>query len=534
MADLPERFTGGGFVTMRRNLIGLGLILLLTGSAQAQTPALDTLVIAQSVDLETLEPAEIRSTNGTNIAMHLWGTLLRTEDSGEIVPFLAESYSFNAAGTEIAFKIRKGLTCEDGEPLTADDVAYTFNRAADPQLKFNGNTPGFVFSSLGFDGAYVAAEDVAVIKTKTYQPIAPGLISRVFIHCRDAYEKLASADAARKPVASGPYRLTQWVKDDRVVLERRPEFTLRASPFKTLVWRVIPAASTRAAELLAGSIDIAANILPDQQEAINRSGRAAVKTVNGTRRIYIGFNQKESFAKASPGGAAIQKPEVRRALQYAIDVPTICRTLLGAECERATGPANIGHPTLKPYPFDPAQAEALLDAAGYKRGTDGVRFKLTFQSPNGRYLSDGNVALAVGQYLTDIGVETKVELLDFVSAFQPLTRKHDAGPLFLLGSGGATWSQIYDMSLFSAKTAGANYAEWMNPEWETRWRQLSHVRDPAAQQKLVNEMLEIFYEDPPWLLLYSQPDFYGVSNRVEWKPRRDEEIYAAEVRLKQS
>jgi peptide/nickel transport system substrate-binding protein len=74
----------------------------------------------------------------------------------------------------------------------------------------------------------------------------------------------------------------------------------------------------------------------------------------------------------------------------------------------------------------------------------------------------------------------------------------------------------------------------MNPEWETRWKQLSNVRDPGAQQKLVNEMLEIFYEDPPWLLLYSQPDFYGVSNRVEWKPRRDEEIYAAEVRLKQS
>jgi len=206
----------------------------------------------------------------------------------------------------------------------------------------------------------------------------------------------------------------------------------------------------------------------------------------------------------------------------------------GGECEGPTGPANIGHPTLKPYPFDPAKAEALLDAAGYKRGRDGVRFRLVFQSPNGRYLSDGNVALAVGQYLTDVGVDTKVELLDFVSAYQPLTRKHDAGPLFLLGSGGATWSQIYDMSLFSAKAAGANYAEWMNPEWEKRWNQLSTVRDAAGQQRLVNEMLEIFYEDPPWLLLYAQPDFYGVSQRIEWKPRRDEEIYAAEVRPRQS
>lgn len=518
---------------MRKDLAAL-LLALAIGPAQAQAPAADTLVIAQSVDLETLEPAEIRSTNGTNIAMHLWGTLLRTEGNGEIVPFLAEGYRINEAGTEIAFDIRKGLTCEDGEPLTAEDVAYTFNRAADPKLKFNGNTPGFVFGSLGFDGAYAASEHVAVIRTKSYQPIAPGLISRVFVHCKDSYEKLSLEAAARQPVASGPYRFVRWAKDDRVVLERRPEFTLRESPFKTLVWRVIPAASTRAAELLAGNVDIAANILPDQQEAINGSLRATVKAIDGTRRIYIGFNQKESFAKASPGGAAIQKPEVRRALQYAVDVPAICRNLLGAECERATGPANIGNPKLKPYPFDPARAEALLDAAGYRRGADGVRFKLTFQSPNGRYLSDGNVALAVGQYLTDIGVVTKVELLDFVSAYQPLTRKHDAGPLFLLGSGGATWSQIYDMSLFSSKTAGANYAEWMNPDWESRWNRLSETRDPARQQALVDEMLEVFHQDPPWLLLYSQPDFYGVGNRIDWTPRRDEEIYAAEANLKKS
>ncbi|WP_210483778.1 ABC transporter substrate-binding protein [Microvirga antarctica] len=517
---------------MRKSLIGLSLFLASVSGAAAKGPDSDTLVIAQSVDLETLEPAEIRSTNGTNIAMHLWGTLLRTEGSGQIVPFLAEGYTLNEAGTELSFTIRKGLTCEDGEPLTAEDVVYTFNRAADPALKFNGNTPGFVFDSLGFAGAYVGPGDVAVIKTKAYQPIANGLISRVFIHCKDSYEKLSLADAARRPVASGPYRLSEWVKDDRVVLERRSDFTLRESPFKSLVWRVIPAASTRAAELIAGNVDIAANALPDQQDAVNKSGRATVKAVNGTRRIYIGFNQKDEFAKETPGGAAIQKPEVRRALQYAIDVPTICRTLLGAECERATGPANVGHPNLKPYPYDPQRAEKLLDEAGYKRGADGVRFRLVFQSPNGRYLSDGNVAQAVGQYLTDIGVETKVELLDFVSGFQPLTRKHNAGPLFLLGSGGATWSQIYDMGLFSSKTAGANYAEWMNPEWEKRWNQLSTARDPQQSQVLVDEMLQIFYDDPPWLLLYSQPDFYGVGNRIVWTPRRDEEIYAAEVSLK--
>ena len=120
--------------------------------------------------------------------------------------------------------------------------------------------------------------------------------------------------------------------------------------------------------------------------------------MSGTRRIYIGFNQKDMFAN-TPGGKAIQDARVRRALQYAVDVPTICEQLLNTTCTRATGLVNPpnAHPDLKPYPYDPKMAEKLLDEAGYPK-KDGVRFEITLQAPNGRYLNDKNVALAVGQY----------------------------------------------------------------------------------------------------------------------------------------
>jgi peptide/nickel transport system substrate-binding protein len=88
------------------------------------------------------------------------------------------------------------------------------------------------------------------------------------------------------------------------------------------------------------------------------------------------------------------------------------------------------------------------------------------------------------------------------------------------------------MGLFAAETAGANYAEWTNPEWQSRWAQFAEVRDPEGQQQLVNEMLEIWYDDPPWLMLYFQPDFYGVSNRIDWEPRRDEDVSVYSVRPK--
>jgi peptide/nickel transport system substrate-binding protein len=502
--------------------------------ALAQAPDENTLVIAQSTDASTLEVDQVGSRSESNILAHMFGTLFEITETGDIVPYLAESYETSEDGTQFTFRLREGLTCADGEALTAEDAAYTFQRAADPANGFTGNTAGFVFDAAGFVSAEAVDDLNVTITLKQYQSIALGLLSEVFIHCKDSYEAMTLEQAAETPVGSGPYKFVEWIKDDRIVLEKVEGFSLREATFNTLIWRVIPEASTRSAELIAGNVDIIAGVSPDQIDAINASGAAEVQAVQGTRRIYIGFNQRQKFADEGEGGAAIQKQEVRVALQYAVDVPTICSTLLGTECTRATGLVNPpnDNPNLVPYAYDPDKAEALLDAAGYPRGDDGVRFTIKLQSPNNRYLNDGNVALAVGQYLTDIGVETEVELLDFRSVYIPMINEHDAGPLFLLGSGGGTWNALYDMADLSEPTGATNYTEWSNPEWFTRWNSLADIRDPAEERTVINEMLEIFYNDPPWLMMYFQPDFYGVSNRVAWEARRDEQVIAYNAKLK--
>ncbi|CAN5905759.1 ABC transporter substrate-binding protein [soil metagenome] len=516
---------------MKKTLFTCFLALLAV--SYAQMPDENTLVVAQSVDASTFDPAEIGSRNEANIAQHLLATLYQASPEGELIPYLAESYEESEDGTEISFKLREGLTCQDGEALTAEDVAYSFNRAADPENGFTGNTPGFVFSSLGFVEARADDDLTATIVTEKYNPIALGMISEVYIHCKDSYEAMSLEEAATNPIGSGPYRFVEWIRDDRFVMERVDDFTLRSPGFQTVIWRVIPEASTRTAELIAGNVDIIANVSPDQVDAINNSGASEVQAVAGTRRIYVGFNQKEKFT-STEGGAAIQKTEVRRALQYAVDVPTICAALLNTECERASSLVNApnSNPNLEPYPYDPETAEQLLDEAGYPRGDDGVRFSITLQAPNGRYLNDANVALAVGQYLSDIGVETEVELLEWASVYIPLIRTHDAGPLFLLGSGGATWSALYDMADLSAPDAGTNYAEWQNPDWFSGWDRISQTRDEAGQREIINEMLDVFYNDPPWLMMYFQPDFYGVTDRLDWQVRRDEHIFVDEATLK--
>jgi peptide/nickel transport system substrate-binding protein len=508
------------------------LTLTLAGSGWAQSPDANTLVIAQASDAPSLDPPAISSIAADNLAKHLWASLLEITPEGDIVPYLAERFEVSEEGTELTFHLREGLMCENGEPLTAEDAAHTFERAADPANGFAGNTPGFIFNSLGYQGVRVDGELTFTVLTNAYSAIAPGLIAEVRITCKDAYEAMSLDEAALNPVASGPYRLVEWVRDDRLVMERNPNFDLRETGFERLVWRVIPEASTRTAELLAGNVDIADAVAPDQVAAVNASPVAEVIAVQGTSRVFMGFNMGAAFDGVEGGAQAIRDTAVRVALQYAVDVPTICASLLNTECARATGMVNPpnAHPTLEPYPYDPETAERLLDEAGWPRGADGVRFTLTLQVPSGRPYTDP--ALAIGQYFSDIGVETTVELQDFGSVFVPALLGKTAGPVFMIASGGAIWNAQYDMADLRAPDGATNYVGWTNPDWFGGWDRLAQTRDAAEQTAIVNEMLEVFYNDPPWLTLYFQPLYYGVSERIDWEPRRDARILVGPARLR--
>ena len=449
-------------------------------------------VVAQSVDLDTLEPYIISSRPGTNIYGHLFVTLYQDPGTGELLPYAAESYTENEEGNELTFKLHEGLTCHNGEPLTAEDVVYSFQRAANPENAFTGHVAGYVLDALGYVDARVESDLEATVILEQFNPLAIGLISDVWLLCKDTYEELGLEGASTQVVGSGPYQFVEWVKDDYLLLQKWNDFTLSSPFFDEIEWKVIPESSTRTAELIAGNVDIITNVPPDQHDAVNNSGKAAIEGVAGTRRIYVGFNQRDIYDDTE-GGRAIKDPAVRVALQYAVDVPTICQTLLAFDCERASSMVNPpnDNPNLEPYPYDPEMAEKLLDEAGYPRGDDGVRFDIVFQAGQGRYLNDVAVVQAIAQYLTDVGVNVDLQIMDFNAEFVPALRQHDVGPLYFVGTGGSTWSGISDVADISEPQGSTNYTEWNNPEWFTRWSELSGTRDPERQRELLNEMLEI-------------------------------------------
>lgn len=514
-------------MTSLRSLLATGTAAAaMLSVAHAQQPDEDTLVVGLSTAVSTFDPATISSRDNSNIAKHIFGTLMDIEGDGTLVPNLATGFEVTEDGTAYVYTLRDGLTCHDGEALTAEDVAYTFNRAADPENGFTGNVPGFIFSSLGFEDAEVVDDLRVQINIARKNPIGFGLIPEVMIHCKDSYEEMTLDEAVSNPVGSGPYRLAEWNRGSSVVLEKVGD----RGNFDTIVWRIIPEASTRSAELIAGNVDIITNVSPDQIDVVDSSQGASVKPVQGTRRMYVGFNQSHGD---KPGGEAIQDPMVRRALQYAVNVPAICTQLLNFECERMTGIVNPpnANQDLEPYPYDPETAEQMLDEAGYPRGEDGTRFSIAFQAGQGRYLNDVNVVQAIAQYLEDVGLDVDLQIMDWSSVYIPLIRERDAGPLYFIGSGGALWSPLYDMTDLATVESGTNYTHWDDPRWFGRWDDIADAETEEERREIIDEMLRVFYEDGPWLHLYFQPDFYGVSDRIDWEPRPDEKVYLFDASL---
>ena len=208
---------------MKKLITGVAIVvfsLVLPSTYTFAAPADDTFIVGGSTDSKGLEPAQISSRHTANIMKHMFGQLYSVSESGSIDPNLAESYSVSDDGKEYTFTLKKGLTCHDGEALTAEDAAYSFNRVADPELAFTGNSAGFVYKSIDFQEARADSDLDVTIVLGGPSHIALGLIAEVYVHCKDSYEKMSKEEAASNPIGSGPYEFVKWDKGSQIVMKK--------------------------------------------------------------------------------------------------------------------------------------------------------------------------------------------------------------------------------------------------------------------------------------------------------------------------
>jgi peptide/nickel transport system substrate-binding protein len=506
-------------------------VVAVPGTGIVAGPAPDTAVILQGADVVTLEPYYSNSLTDTNVLKHIFETLTRFDDKVNLVPGLAESWRLRDSRTW-EFKLVAGRRFQNGEPLNAESVRFALMRGKDLYEKKQGDVQ-YQYNLLDLDTVEVVDDLTVRIRSKNPNPLIPLHMA----HDQTSplppryYTQTPITELQRKPIGSGPYRAVEFVPNERVVLEVWPEHPARPR-IKRLLWRPVPETATRLAELAGGNADIAMNIPPDLIPQVERGRNARVEAVAGMRRIIIGLRQDRH--------PALRDKRVRQAFNYAFDCQTMMKNLLAGKGECTGTIANVPdqNPAVKPYPYNPQRAAQLLDEAGWRlnprtnvREQGGRPLELGMDCPRGRYIKDSEICQVIAADLAKIGVKIDLQVFDW-SVFVNKSARRGAGfrDTYLIGSGPGFECQA-DLALVQ-KDSGSNRSLFESARFEAIWDDMSAMFDTRKRKDACFRMQEVILDEAPVIFIWFQTDLYGVSQRLEWKPRPDERIVLLNARFR--
>lgn len=452
----------------------------------------------------------------------LFTPLVQYDDNLGVRPYLAESWEMQD-DTAVVFRLRTDVVWHDGQPVTAHDVEFTFNRAKDPAS-----------ASLLATAFLASVESAHVIDDHTIafrfsRPHAQALEDFWWAPApRHLLENVSAAEMRnapfnRQPVGSGPFLFQQWRANEQLVLVRNPAFPEGLggpAAADRMVFRVLPEASTQMTELITGTLHVNLPLLPDQVRQIRDDPDLELHSFPGRTVYFIGWNnEREPFVD----------PNVRRALALAINRREIVDALLYGEGEIATSPIPTWHrlyPGVEPIAHDPQEAARLLDAAGWQdRNGDGIREntqgrRLAFTMMSSDDALRRSVVEVVQNQLRRIGADVQIQVLEFQTMRQRhIDRDYDAVfTNWVLDNFQVAAAPMSLLHSSQADIAGsANRSSVRIPELDAAMERAAATTDEGAARDAWREFTTILQQRQPvtfmfWLneLAASRSNVYGV------------------------
>jgi len=466
-------------------------LLVLAGSVACQATAAphDTIVVALANSPTNLDPAIGLDEASQKMHQLIYRSLLKTDDQLRVVPDLAQRFETEDSINYLA-EIPPGVRFHDGREMTADDVAYTFRRFLDPK-----------FVS-GRKGAYSALAGVDVLDRyrvlfRLKSPSAAFPINLIM----GIVPAGTGAEAARRPVGSGPYRLVEFVPDDHVALAPFPDAYGGAPANGGLVFKVVPDETMRGLELRNRSVDLVINDLsPDVIHGLEQTGAVSVVSAPGTDYAYMGFNLRDPL---------LRDVRVRRAISSAINTAAIVEYLRRGYARPATGivpSMSWAHESDVPqFPYDPEAARRLLDEAGF-RDSDGPggqpRMRVTLKtSTDERYRLQ---AAVIQQNLADVGIALEIRSYEFATLMADVVRGNVQ--LYTLQFVGVTDPDMLRRAFSStqAPPAGFNRGHYENPEVDALIDQAGRALDEPTRRDLYRRVQQLVAADLPYVSLWAK------------------------------
>ncbi len=469
----------------------------------AASPAPIVVLIADQVT--TLEPYRMVSIHPDgSVASLLWDTLTRLNDNLQLEPAAAESWRLVNNFTW-EFKLRPGISFHNGEPLNAEAVRFSIERSQ--------SMPGSLETfAQDVQLKQVEVVDDGTVRFTTNQPIAnlPYHLAFLEILPPQYYTQTDPNRLAAEPLGSGPYRLNPASQAGKLILDAVPDYWQGAPALPQIIFETVPQVESHLAALREGRAALVTDLPPMPAGQWQISG-SRLESIEGSRRMFIGLR----IEKDSP----LADKRVRQALNYAVNVKKIVDERLAGYGERygswVNPPAN--NPELAPWPYNPDQARDLLAKAGYGQG-----FTATLRLPSGFYHQDEAVAKDIAQQLAEVGVLVTVEPVDW-STYTRQLLTGDVPPLFLLGlnSRGDGLEDVKNLT----RAFAFNPTGWQNDSFEDVVSRAEGTINENSRARLLNEAQAIAYDEAPWIWLWRAYNFYGVSQTLDWTPRRDGLVY---------
>jgi peptide/nickel transport system substrate-binding protein len=508
-----------------RNLLGGLLAVIFALGAEAAE-----LRIGLSADVTTFDPHFVAAQPNLNAQHHVFDALVNIDERGRPVAGLAEWRTIDPVTWE--FKLRKGVKFHDGTELTTEDVVFSLERP----LNITGSPGGYAT----YVRPIVAKEiiDRYTLRLKTAAPyggIAQDL-SEVLIVSKKAAAGATGDDfdTGKAAVGTGPYKLARFARGDRIELVRHDGYWGGRLPWDKVTLRILPSDPVRTAALLSGELDAIENVPTADLARLRRNPAFQLAQTTSWRTIFLHLDQDRDQPPgvSAKGGKPLGKNpfkdiRVRRAMSKAINRQAIADRVmegLAMPAANVVSPSVIGHdPAVKPEPYDPDGAKKLLAEAGYPDG-----FAITLATPNNRYVNDEQVAQAVAQMLSRIGITTKVEAMP-LSAYFGKARNREFG-VALLGWG----SLAADLALRSLagtpnpeKGYGTwNWARYSNPELDKLIQQSLATVDPGKRETAARGASALAAREVVFIPLHYQVVTWAMKKSVTYAARTDEYTFA--------
>ncbi|MFO8083238.1 MAG: peptide-binding protein [Desulfobacterales bacterium] len=432
----------------------------------------------------------------------------------------------------IVFHLRPGVKFHDGESFDAKDVKFTFDAIMDPKN----------ISPRLSDYEPVKSVDildpltVRVVYKRLFSPAvgtwSMGILPSHLLH-KDALKKEAiergldpdtftmrQSRFNRQPVGCGPFVFREWKSDQYIALERFEDYWEGPPNYRKFTYRIIPDQLTQEMEFYAGTVDDY-GVKPHQVERLQNDPRFQSFSGLSFAYSYIGYNMRRDIFKDR---------RVRTALGMAIDVDKIIRYVLYDQGENITGPflkqTDFYNDSVKPIPYDPRQAQELLEQAGYRRGNngffekDGKPLRFTLITNQGNDIRQAIIAIVQDSW-RKIGVDVRTDVLEWAVFIQERVNKMDFDALVL------GWSMGIDPDLYQiwhSSQSGPNQLNFVNFINEEADRLIVEIRreyDHDRQVELCRRLHEIIAHEQPYTFLFVSKWTAVLDKRIVIKEKDD-------------